>query len=50
MRGRLDIFVKKSWFLVELPEKLLHAGGSPGKHGLAQAALLQLRPEKENIL
>lgn len=32
------------WVAMQLPEELLHAGGSPGERLPAQAALLQPRP------
>ena len=33
-----------SGFLVKIPKELLHAGGTAGKIGAAQTALLQLGP------
>ena len=37
--------VRGLWLVsMQLPEELLHAGGSPGERLPAQAALLQLRP------
>ena len=40
-------FLVESRFLMELPEKLLHASGSACKVGSAQAAFLELGPEHQ---